>query len=365
MRLSQLLENVNDDIAILSKIADLVLSWLPNEIPTDDYIRIDRISNDSVALATFLKYIPSIYHNTAIQLLTKTNYIFNNTKKHQNATEVGVHVLDNKTGISSIIINVSAFLESHDSISKNELLNIRLNDKPFKTIKSILMHEMRHGQQHTNYGGHPNTDNHSYSTNPDEIDAAWIHHLQDYDVNGYADALSYVKDVMSSFEIYKSLTEKQKRHYLKKTASYWYEHHNPNKESISIQDKAKKAKEDKIQEILANVSDTMNIDGINDLRTYDGYPSDSSNFLLPYENFVKVTHNALTADNDYSDKMVSYVYAFLSMLHDRLGFDISIAKKVLTNKYSITLKDAINLIDAEGFGKFDKDYFIMVMNKSL
>ena len=108
-----------------------------------------------------------------------------------------------------------------------------------------------------------------------------------------------------------------------------------------------------------------NIDGINDLRTYDGYPSDSSNFLLPYENFVKVTHNALTADNDYSDKMVSYVYAFLSMLHDRLGFDISIAKKVLTNKYSITLKDAINLIDAEGFGKFDKDYFIMVMNKSL
>ena len=365
MRLSQLLESVNDDIAILAKIADLVLSWLPNTIPENESIRLERINKDSSTLKTLLKSIHSNQHNTAIQLLTKTNYIFNNTANHQNATEVGVHVSDNRTGLSSIIINISAFMDSYDSISKNEILNIRLNDKPFKSIKSILMHEMRHGQQHTNYGGHPNTDNYLYNTNPDEIDAAWLHHLQDYDVNEYADALSYVKNVMSSFEIYKSLTEKQKRHYLKKTATYWHEYHTPNKESISIQDKVKKIKEDKIQELLANVYDTMKIDGNNDLRTYDGYPSDSSNFLLPYENFVKATHNALTADNDYSDKMVSYVYGFLSMLHDRLGFDLSIAKKVLTDKYSITLKDAINLIDAEGFGKFDKDYFIMVMNKSL
>lgn len=365
MRLSQLLESVNDDIAVLSKIADLVLSWLPSEIPADDSIRFERLPNSHTVVKSLLETVPESQHGLVLQLLTKTNYVFNNTKKHLNATEVGVHITDNATRTTAIVVNVSTFIGGYDSISKEELLSTKLNDQPFKSIKSILIHEMRHGQQYHNYGGHPSSDTYSYSTNPDEIDAAWLHHLSDYSVNDYNTAIDYVRSVMSSFDLYKKLTNKQRKHYLKKTAAYWYEHHNPNVDKVSPTDKLRDTTEKQINTLIDEVNDSMTISGINDLRTYDGYPQDASNFLIPYENFVTATRNTLTLVKEYNDKMIAYVYGFLSMLHDRLGINIDIAKRILHKKYSISLEQAIELIRKEGFGKFDGDYFIKVMGKSL
>jgi len=363
MRLSQLIENVNDDIKILSMVADLVLSWLPNVIPENDTIHFGRLPASHSLVTNTLSKVPKDYHGLVIQLLTKTNYVFNNTKEHLKTSDVGVHVTDNVTGMAAIVINISVFVGSYDSISKEELLTTRSNNKPFKTIKAIMIHEMRHAQQFENYGGHPKSDTYSYSQNPDEIDAAWLHHLEDYDVNNYDTALEYVRSVMTSFEVYKSLTNKQKRQYLKKTASYWYQHHNPTKKTVSVADKVGINKENNIKKLLDEIHSTTNITGINDLRTYDGYPQDEENFILPYENFIIATTNALTSDTSYNEKMIAYVYGFLSMLHNRFGFDISIAKSILSKKYSMTITEAIELIRRDGFGKFNDNYFISVMSK--
>ena len=71
----------------------------------------------------------------------------------------------------------------------------------------------------------------------------------------------------------------------------------------------------------------------------------------------------MTTDTTYNEKMIAYVYGFLSMLHDRFGIDIDIAKSILSKKYSITITEAIELIRRDGFGKFNEDYFISVMSK--
>lgn len=363
MRVSQLDEKINDDIAVLSKIADLVLSWLPNTIPENDSIRFERIPKSRPMVQSLLSKVPESHHELVIELLTKTNYIFNNTKKHLNVPEAGVHVNDRRTMIASIVINVSSFFNRYDVITKDDIINTRMDDKPIKTIKSVLMHEMRHGQQYHNYGGNPNSDNFSYDRNPDEIDAAWLHHLVDYDVNDYSTAIDYVRSVMPSFEIYKTLSDQQKKKYLKKTATYWHQHHNPTAINIPPKEQLEINKNKSIDKLLNDIYNTTTVDGINDLRTYDGYPENATNFILPYENFIKVTTNALTTDSDYNNKMISYVYGFLAMLHSRFGFDVNVAKRVLEKKYSMTIDDAITMIKTEGFGKFHADYFIDVMTK--
>lgn len=362
MKVSQLDEKINDDIAVLSKIADLVLSWLPNTIPENDSIRFERLPTSHSIVKTILSKIPESHHNLVIELLTKTNYVFNNTEKHLNVSEVGVHVNDGRTMISSIVINLSALFNNYDAKTKNDIINARMVEKPFKSVKSILMHEMRHGQQYHNYGGNPNSDNFSYDRSPDEIDAAWLHHLVDYDVNDYNTAIDYVRSVMPSFEIYKILSDTQKKKYLKKTASYWYQHHNPTKIDVSPDEKLEINRNERIKKLLNDISNTTSVDGINDLRNYEGYPEDADNFLLPYDNLIKVTTNALTTDANYNDTMISYVYGFLAMLYSRFGIDFDIAKRVLKRKYSLTIDDAITNIKNGGFGKFNAEYFIQVMS---
>lgn len=358
MRLFQLLESANVDLKIISDIADMIVSMLPNEIPSNDTIVLGRLSNTNQRVIRFLNELPEQYHPLVLKLLTKTQYVFNNTEQHMNASEVGVHITDTKTNLSSIVINVSAFVGGYDAIDTKELLSLSYPNKPFKTIESVLVHEMRHGQQHVQYGGHPKSDAYSYGSNPDEIDAAWLHHLNDYNVDSYRTAVDYVKDVMASFGVYKTLNDKQKKHYLKKTATYWYEHHKTSDTSTSIQDRAKTAKSEKVDVLINAVNDTVNISGVNDLRTYDGYPQDSGNFLLPYDNFLKAVSNALRNDADYNDKMIAYIYGFLSLMNNKFDIDVSVAEKILSKKYSVTPSKAIDIIKDEGFGKFDKDFFV-------
>lgn len=357
MRLTQLTENANVDVSVLSTVAELILSWLPSIIPADESIKFERLSPDSQKIKTIISKFPEEHHSLVLHLLTRNRYVFNNTKEHVNSSEVGVHVTDHRTKMTAIVINISAFVNSYDAIRRDDLLKIKKTNTPFKTIKSVLIHEMRHGQQYHNYGGHPDSERYSYSTDPDEIDAAWLHHLLDYDVDDYDNAIDYVRSVMSSFEVYKSLTDKQQKHYLKKTASYWYEHKNPSKEHITPSEKLKKNKVQRINDLLNEVTNISNKDGVNDLRTYPGYPQDATNFLLPLDNLIKALHVALTSDNKYSGVTISYLYAFLALLNRKFNIDVSVASSVFGEKYSITSKQASGLIREKGFGKFGSDYF--------
>jgi hypothetical protein len=60
-----------------------------------------------------------------------------------------------------------------------------------------------------------------YRRDKTEIDASWMHHLEDYDPLNFDTAGQYAREIMDSLAGYKSLTAKQKQHYFRKTARYY------------------------------------------------------------------------------------------------------------------------------------------------
>lgn len=100
----------------------------------------------------------------------------------------------------------------------------RMDNGSIRSVKSTLVHELRHFFQRElfpkYYEKRPDAD---YATDPIEIDAAWFHHLEDFDPTAYTTAAEYAAAVIRAFADYKSLTSYYRRHYFRKAAKYWFE----------------------------------------------------------------------------------------------------------------------------------------------
>jgi hypothetical protein len=138
------------------------------------------------------------------------------------------------------------------------------------TVKSTLMHEMRHVAQRTRFGEFyqaRSTDvsdlssdtftSHmaKYKTDPLEIDAAFTHIINN---NSHIDdPRAFAKQVIDDLSTYKQLTDRQRSHYFRKAAAYAYDRANPNKDQDDLSDRLVKKQTRKAYEIKAILNDAV------------------------------------------------------------------------------------------------------------
>ncbi len=142
------------------------------------------------------------------------------------------------------------------------------------TLKSTLVHELRHHFQRYSYSNYygKNIGTGDYHKNPIEIDAAWFHHLEEFDATEYSSAKSFANALMKSFTEYKRMdpTGKWAQHYYRKTIKYWLARMGKPNETQTLHDRLVAAREQR-SEILASMIPTETID----LRGIEGYSADS------------------------------------------------------------------------------------------
>ena len=158
------------------------------------------------------------------------------------------------------------------------------------TLKSTLVHELRHHFQRYSYSKYygKNIGTGDYHKNPIEIDAAWFHHLEEFDATEYSSAKSFANALMKSFTEYKRMdpTGKWAQHYYRKTIKYWLARMGKPEETKSIHDRLAVAREQR-GELLASMIPTETID----LRVIPGYDARSffinTDMLFSARNMVK------------------------------------------------------------------------------
>ena len=360
MRINDIInESAKEDLELLSQMADIVLSHLPKTIPKDDVVELYLKNSTSVDNIT--KDHSSKYSQYYEQLLNNAIYMFVNDSEIFGTNNAGTY---NFTGTKhQIIINLTVFTNSYDKIEKDEIINIKNDKLAVKTVKAALIHEMRHAIQYTEYqdfydyseGTYP------YDVDPVEIDAAWMHHLQDYNVEEYDDAKTFVNDVIKSFSKYKYLTKKQKEHYRRKTARYFYDYNKEERDEESLDQRYERYINNLISDKDKIVSIFSSKDKI-DLRNYDNYENET-NFLFPSSNFQKALSLSFNNSSETNKDNIYYLYAYLSLIYDHYQFKPSNIEKYYKKMFGITHRDAISYIDNNGIGKFDKQFFIDKIKK--
>ncbi|ASV44123.1 hypothetical protein PBI_SCTP2_108 [Salicola phage SCTP-2] len=349
-------ESAKDDIEILINIADIIISKLPSRISKNDSISISYESlSNSYKIPPGL---PDKYKNYYDILLNETSYYFSNYETDLDSPAVGEFkesaVLDNN------IINVfiPVLLGEAENISKDRLISFYNQNRSIKTFRSVLIHEMRHAIQNDEYKDYFNqsADENPYENDPVEIDAAWMHHLNDFDVNNYDNAQNYVNAVMKSFSNYKYLSKKQKEHYRRKTVRYYYEHREDNKEHVDIETR----KMNKIYSYIENDKNEIlkGFDALSkDLREY-GHP-ESQRFLLPKDNFRKLLFRVLNNPESVKDNSNLYIiFSILPLIYQHYKFNIVNLEKYFKALFEIDSNKALKLIQTKGVGPLDEEFFI-------
>lgn len=352
MKLSELLhlkESTFDNITILRDISDIFLNKLPTIIEEDS--RID-IQLDEYDIKSLLKKYEKTKYFDILTQLPKLKVTFFNNEKYKNISTMGAYI-----GPPYYIINiyVSAMTKSDNEKSKETLLSYKDNSD-IKTIKSTLIHELRHFFQESMFFPHfSRTADHDYKTSSVEIDAAFMHHLEDYNIEEYDNVNDYINDVMKSFSSYKTLTPKQIKNYKSKIATYFMDIKGENKNHIFKNPKEELEK--KYDEIAKNISNGLMFFGNSDidLRKIQNYNAD--NFLIP-NRIIKVVANHIISKEKLPNKINSGIFFLVAAYSGTKSDDI---KKILNNKMGITLEDAISTVD-KTFEKYDVDTIKQFLN---
>lgn len=371
MRYANLTEKASDDLDVLSDIADVIISLLPETIKVDDVIKIRKLPLDGKFINRIHEKYGKRYDNLLMRLSKRTTFIFDNHSDSLGGNDAGLQMTPTNSSTGDVIVVVlPVLLGGLETRTKSELLSTKVQNSGFKSVKAVLIHEMRHTQQKTQYGGVKNSDRYSYPTNPDEIDAAWIHHLQDYDIDDYENAQDFTKDVMKSFSLYKKLNNKQKDHYLRKTMRFWVDRstNSPDenkKQSSDISSRLKQYKEVLLSSTLKAIHKRVEENDYRDLRKFDGYDKDSDNFLLPVDRFVAFLNSVVRDEiSNTSPNNIAFMYGFVSLLAmNNKDFPISLIEKRLT-KLGMTPIDAYNYLLDNELGGFDTMFFSSIIKQT-
>lgn len=340
-----LIERAVTKIPVLGDFADAIISAIPKNIPVgfrstfrfgDVAQKLEKKYETDPIVLKIIKNISSV----PVTIINKSN-----------GTLVAGEVVSSDHSIASIAFNVAALLAKEEDISKEDLLKYR-GENAIKGFRAIVVHELRHVFQFFTYKDfYKKTTNHSYKTSPIEIDAAWMHNLEDHPTSEYKTAREYVKAVMSSLSGYKELTPKQIKHYSSKTASYWADNH-LNKEDRLVPRNLNSQLMAKRQKIIDSVGDSMAVpkSSINLREIIPSYSTSAGNFLLAPQILSAARSIILSGKPNSNKKNASVVYLAAALLLDDQQFRNAV--KVLSKLVGFTPEDMIE--NMSSFTNFDQ-----------
>lgn len=218
---TNLSESTTENMQVLKDCVNTIILAMPNIIPAESN-KVVYISKSPAYKDLRAKYKNTKYEYSVSELAELVVALFN-TADIVNKDSMGGFTT--APGFPALILAISTFMRSADTVKKSDLLSRRLSDiHAVKTFKAIILHELRHFFQKNQYNHEyfttKNKEN-DYNAQATEIDAAWLHHLEDYDPYNYVSASRYANAVMNSFYNYKELSDRQLKHYRRKTINYY------------------------------------------------------------------------------------------------------------------------------------------------
>jgi ribosomal protein S18 acetylase RimI-like enzyme len=372
MRLSDLFESTTGNMEILKDVVDVIISKLPATFESGSVTHIDGESLPLNILEK--KYKKNPKHLTFLNKIKDMTFVFTNAIP-KNKKTLGFFM----SALDLILIHLSIFMKSNTTMLLRDVLEMSNGN----TFRGILLHELRHVFQSIDYPDYMYSDNRhaltlqqdGYSIDPIELDAAWFHHLQDYNIEEYVDTPhGYVRDVMQSFSGYKKLSKKQFEHYKRKTAVYYVaKMKGESVDHLTLTPKERLAvKKQKVQKNISNILNRFEWENDLNLREeIQGYDPNAGNFLLPMRRLVSVKQVPSAEKVSTSHKVFLFILV-------ALGFSESTdnAEKINTlmkNVHKFTYQDAIDNIDETLTGyKYDnnslkkiiKDVFSKELNEN-
>lgn len=257
MKLLDLFEKTRINIEVLGALADAILSEVRYSI---DYgqratVKLDpqfaetiraRYGDFEAALAEYIaKWVPITFINIGPAAL---NGSYQHYPDHK----------DYRMDAITVIL-------PQDPAKPQQMMGPRQIQKN-TTVKSTLMHEMRHVAQRTRFGAFYqarstdmsdlSTDTYTsqmakYKTDPMEIDAAFTHIINN---NSHIDdPREFTKAVITDLTTYKKLTDKQREHYFRKAATYAQDRGTTDAATGTVQDRLSKKKADRAAEVKSLV----------------------------------------------------------------------------------------------------------------
>lgn len=233
MLIKNITESTMVNLTLLSNIADIILNHLPDTLKKDEEIIINGHELVDEIKPILKNYEDSKYKSSIIKVVS-TDYRISNKSEYMFKTQ-GYYAATK----SIIGINISGILNNSYDITKEKI-------KQIKSIKAVLVHELRHLFQYSEYPDFYKKDlsvdmsglenipkdkindtlmqrkKEKYKKMKIEIDAVWHHLLSQYEDDGL-DMKKFIGRIIDRLTYYKELTPKEKDHYTKKTARYYYD----------------------------------------------------------------------------------------------------------------------------------------------
>jgi hypothetical protein len=332
------------NIQVLKDCTDLVVKNMPREFPVGSNQHIDGfhlIGLDKLVQkykdSPFRDIIQNMYHHIII---------FRNSPQ--------IHTIAGSYAAKphmSFRFDISAFLQESRDITREELLNWRSEDLPIKTFRGIILHEVRHmfqSELYPEYYHKPEPEN--YRSSPVELDAAWSHHLQDYDPHSYPNAQSYTSAVMGSFAAYKKLRGFERKRYRNKTAAYWHaiiSGQIPDNLQIPAKERLLLRRTEFKNQVLPAIAKISQRDY--DLRSLPGYNPESTRFFLGVS-VIKTIANIINSDKPVSAANAPIVFLVMALAQVP---DLKTTERHLRNVQKITLQQALDNLDTTFGGGWD------------
>lgn len=330
-----------DDMAVLRDCVDVVVRSLPWKFEASATEMLPgHLLNGITALVK--KYAGTRYAEAVEAIKQHTFYFINDDVAHKMA---GMYFARPHMEFRFYI---SVFLGEHRAVRSAELLAYR-GTSSLKTFRALLLHELRHMFQAYSYPTYFYSKREvPYRKAPVEIDAAWQHHLQDFDVEDYATAADYTRAVMQDFAAYKTLTPEQIVHYRRKTAAYWDQTRNAGRDPLtdSIQDRLQIRRRRVANQLLYKLG---KIKHDIDMRALPGYDPDASMFFLP-ERVVRSVSATISADKVVATNAAPLVFVTLALVRPD---NVAEALRHLRAVQKITPADALAHLDATFKGGWD------------
>jgi hypothetical protein len=203
----------------LKNCLELVISNLPRRLEADS--RIEIAGGALRGLENLERAYEQTKYAAAIAGLREVTFVFDNRSEVMDLSWIGFY---QSLPQRIVGVRISALMGSFDDASLEAVLAYRNPNVVIQSFRSILLHELRHVFQSFLYPGYYQktlVSNVDYRSDKTEIDASWMHHLEDYDPRDFDSAERYVHEIIGSLADYKNLTAKEKRHYFRKTARYY------------------------------------------------------------------------------------------------------------------------------------------------
>jgi hypothetical protein len=352
MKINELIESTVGNMQVLNDCVDLVISRIPQKIKENDQINI-QFNIDHGDVRKFCAKYSNYPYWRSIEKFSSMRIILTNDENFIRNSTIGSFSAE----ANQIVIYISALMRSSNDVTREELLSKRADYYPIKTFRAILLHEIRHLFQSSSYPKFYNLSEmadyvKNYQSEPIEIDAAWYHHLTDFDISNYTNAESYVNDVMKSFSDYKKLSPAWQNHYRRKTAIYFYNMKNKKNDELS----STTAKERLLinrEKIKNSIVNSIHIPNSNDynLRNLPDYDQTAGKFFLPSKIIENIRY-AILKNKDIKKSTASIFYLVVAIYNPTVP---TAFKKYLDNVCHISLEDALSTVDTYFPNNFDRE----------